>query len=131
MQIFNVFLKLRKKNKLTIWYQIAKCYFFYHSFFFRQEIHSKVNVLLFADLFSDSTSLVVTNAIYFKALWKTAFRKDNTKEDAFYVQRNVHKLVPTMHLKHKLRTGKLRNLDSQWLEVPFQVSTKHSYDYYI
>jgi serpin B len=62
-----------------------------------KETQDKIKDLLKENHLKDTTRLVLTNAIYFKAEWQTKFYRDATREAPFQVtvQRKVN--VPTMH----------------------------------
>lgn len=79
--------------------------------------------VIVSDSLDSTTRLVLVNAIYYKNLWKTAFQKENTRNEVFCVDRNAKKEVPTMHLHTKLLTGYNENLKSRWLQLPFEVCT--------
>ncbi|GFG31822.1 hypothetical protein Cfor_12498, partial [Coptotermes formosanus] len=84
------------------------------------ETHDKIQNLVSPDTLPDSTILVLSNAIYFKGLWETPFQERETRNHNFFVQPNSPKEVPTMHLAANLLTGNLDELDSRWLQLPFQ-----------
>ena len=76
------------------------------------------DVLLPGDL-TPRTRLVLTNAIYYKATWKTPFPKDQTKDAPFEVADGEKVTVPMMHhtdglFKHFEGEG------FQWLELPYK-----------
>jgi serpin B len=51
----------------------------------------------------DQTRLVLTNAVYFKAGWMTAFPAGNTRSDAFFESATQSAPVPTMHRDGNMR----------------------------
>jgi len=64
------------------------------------------------------TRLVLTNAVYFKGSWTTAFDKNLTKPDTFTSGNGANQQVPFMH-----RTGYFRYAlagDLQILELPYR-----------
>lgn len=63
--------------------------------------HARIPELLPEGSLSDSTRLVITNAIYFKGSWATPFDKSATSDDAFAKDGLQGERVPTMH-----RTGR-------------------------
>ena len=59
----------------------------------------KIPALLQAGDVTQETTLVLTNAIYFKADWLNPFDEQDTREDEFWTGENSSISVPTMHLK--------------------------------
>jgi len=64
------------------------------------------------------TRLVLTNAIYFKANWASAFKEQATQPAPFYLQGGQSVVVPMMHQSEKF--GYLEDEDWQALEMPYE-----------
>jgi serpin B len=82
-----------------------------------EQTGGKIKDLLQPPLPGPDTSLVLTNAIYFKGDWASPFPKGATKDETFTVTEDKHVRVPMMH-----RTGRLGYLDGgdfQALELPY------------
>jgi serpin B len=82
-----------------------------------EQTGGKIKDLLRPPLPRPDTSLVLTNAIYFKGDWTSPFPKEATKDEAFTVTGDKRVPVPMMH-----RTGRLGYLDGgdfQALELPY------------
>jgi serpin B len=74
-------------------------------------------------MLDSNTRLVLTNAIYYKDVWETAFKENDTEDGSFYVTPTQTVTVPIMHLRETcFRIGYLEELDAQWVALPFQVS---------
>ncbi len=82
-----------------------------------QQTEDKIKDLLPAGSVTGGTRLVLTNAIYFKADWKTLFKKTETKDEDFHVSASASVHVPLMH-----RQGSFDYLDGgtfQALAIPY------------
>jgi len=85
----------------------------------KQKTHDKIVDLLAPGVITSLTRMVLTNAIYFKGSWATAFPKSNTKDDAF-ANGTATKKVPTMH--NVLDARFATTADAQVLELPYKAS---------
>jgi serpin B len=82
-----------------------------------EQTGNKIKDLLQPPYPTPDTSLVLTNAIYFKGDWVSPFPKGATKDETFTVTEDKRIPVPMMH-----RTGRLNCLDGggfQALELPY------------
>jgi serpin B len=82
-----------------------------------EQTGGKIKNLLQPSHLSPNTSLVLTNAIYFKGDWSSPFSKAGTKDEVFTVTEDKRVPVPMMH-----RTGRLNYSDGedfQALELPY------------
>jgi len=61
----------------------------------------KITNLIPPGLLNRDTSLIITNAIYFKGLWNTPFNKDSTKEMSFWTDEGKETKAKMMFLKNK------------------------------
>jgi serpin B len=70
-----------------------------------KQTHDKIKDLLPEGSVTPGTSLVITNAIYFKGKWATAFSKSSTYDQAFLVDGTTSKDVSMMHQTSDLGFG--------------------------
>lgn len=69
---------------------------------------------------------MLTNAVYFKNVWKTVFDTSRTVKKQFNINaaeqppKNV--MVDFMHQSGKMVTGLNKTLQARWVKVPFDVS---------
>ncbi|XP_053101904.1 serpin B11-like [Hemicordylus capensis] len=63
--------------------------------------------------------LVLVNAIYFKGMWSSRFKKENTKEAPFRVNKNVSKNVPMMFQSGSFKYAAIQEPPLQLLELPY------------
>jgi len=84
-----------------------------------EHTHDKIKDLLRGDV-DRSTSLVLTNAIYFRGKWKQRFDKADTRDEDFELTPGVKVQVPTMRLsKAKVRSS--YSHPDFWLrELPYE-----------
>ena len=81
----------------------------------------KITDLLAPGMVSPATKLVLTNAIYFKGKWASAFKKENTSDAPFTLLDGTEVAVPLM-----FQNGKFKFLDGesfQALELPYAGKT--------
>ncbi|XP_053427585.1 serpin B13 isoform X2 [Nycticebus coucang] len=71
---------------------------------------------------SSLTKLVLMNTIYFKGQWDREFKKENTKEEAFWLNKSTSKSVLMMTLKHSFSFTFLEDLQAKIVGIPY----KHS-----
>jgi serpin B len=79
--------------------------------------NDKIDELLPAGVIDPMTRMVLTNAVYFKGDWKTAFDADATADATFNLSAEEAVDVPTMHLTSDLRYGKTSR--AEFLELPY------------
>ena len=77
------------------------------------------NVISDQDVSVD-TRMVITNAIYFNALWEHAFKKQDTKSSTFHVSMNSAVKVSMMYQKNNYKLFNDEEIDSQILTVPYK-----------
>ncbi|XP_022369426.1 serpin B13-like isoform X4 [Enhydra lutris kenyoni] len=77
------------------------------------------------DLFPDGsvnsfTKLVLVNIVYFKGQWDKEFKKENTKEEEFWLNKSTSKSVPMMTQCHSFSFTFLEDLQAQILGIPYK-----------
>ena len=82
------------------------------------ETNNVIQNLLPGGFVTTDTRLVLTNAIYFKAAWKTLFETYDTSDDPFYPTPGAPVTVPTMHVTMSANQGDYHGL-AQVLEMPY------------
>jgi len=83
-----------------------------------EQTKDKIRDLLKPNDITVLTRLVLTNAIYFKAAWKTQFPKEQTREAPFHLSPTETVSVPMMHSEEQ-RFNYFKGDDFQWLELPY------------
>jgi serpin B len=68
-----------------------------------QQTKNKMSELIRPGILTDAIRLLLTNAIYFKADWKTQFSSEDTKYEVFYLSATRTIKVPLMHKTAILR----------------------------
>ncbi|KAM4704597.1 serpin B4-like [Rhinophrynus dorsalis] len=94
----------------------------------RQQINSwvekntngKIKDLFPKDSISPSSVMVMVNAVYFKGKWKLQFKKENTKDGIFHMNKNEKKTVKMMFQSGKFRIASVPDLKSQIIELPYE-----------
>jgi serpin B len=83
--------------------------------------HGRIQGLVNPLSFSDLTGLVLTNAVYFKGMWKSPFDKDMTQPEEFKLKSGesagASVEIPTMHQTD--RFGYIEHPGLQVLEMPY------------
>jgi serpin B len=67
-----------------------------------EQTAGKITNLIAPGLIDNLTRLVLTNAVYLKALWKSQFPADETKQKPFYPERTGPAQTDMMHLQAEL-----------------------------
>jgi serpin B len=83
--------------------------------------NNKIEELLTEDNIDSTTRMILVNAVYFKALWKTAFNVENTFESEFNTSRGV---VSTPFMTLDLKARIIEEEDYRVLELPYQGEDK-------
>ncbi|XDV39604.1 hypothetical protein PO909_008820 [Leuciscus waleckii] len=65
------------------------------------------------------TRLVLVNAIYFKGDWEEKFKKEDTRDGQFKLNKILNKPVEMMHQEEKFRLAFIPEINSQVLELPY------------
>jgi serine protease inhibitor len=82
------------------------------------ETNNRINKIMSEGSIDSSTKIVLTNAIYFKAIWKYPFDPTRTIESPFTVFPGVFVKVPLMELNQSLPY--MEDQDVQVLELPYK-----------
>jgi len=103
------FVKETEKSRVTINTYIEK------------QTNDKIKDLIPRDLLTASTSLVLTNAIYFKGEWIWQFNEKETKNEDFNISLLRKIKAPLMHLSNKETYFKYAETsEMQAIELPYQ-----------
>lgn len=86
----------------------------------KEQTQGKIPELLAAGVVDSMTKLVLVNAIYFKGMWKDKFRKQDTTDAPFRLNKKDTKTVKMMYQKKKLPLGYIQDLNCKVLELPYQ-----------
>jgi serpin B len=82
------------------------------------ETNQRIKDLIPDGVLNEMTRLVLTNAIYFKADWKSQFKKQSTTDSPFHVTTTQSTNVPLMFQKAKFRI--CDHKDVQVLSLPYE-----------
>ena len=80
----------------------------------------KLKDVVKANMITESTRMLIINAIYFKAKWKIPFNKNYTKDEKFFMPGNKTVQVQTMHLFKQVLLTELGKLKTKAIRLPFQ-----------
>ncbi|XP_037662056.1 serpin B13 isoform X7 [Choloepus didactylus] len=69
---------------------------------------------------SSATKLVLVNTVYFKGQWDTEFKKENTKEEEFWLNKGTSKSVLMMKQHHSFKFTFLEDLQAKILGIPYK-----------
>lgn len=86
----------------------------------KDQTEGKIPELLAAGVVDSMTKLVLVNAIYFKGMWKDKFKKQDTADAPFRLNKKDTKTVKMMYQKKKLPIGYIQDLNCKVLELPYQ-----------
>ncbi len=82
-----------------------------------KKTNDRIKDLIARGMLAPDARLVLTNAIYFKAAWAEAFRKEATKDEDFHLAGGEAAKVPMMHGTHRYRY--LDGDGFQAIEIPY------------
>ncbi|XP_037375065.1 leukocyte elastase inhibitor-like [Talpa occidentalis] len=86
----------------------------------KEQTEGKIPEMLAAGVVGSMTKLVLVNAIYFKGSWQDEFRKEETRDAPFRLNKRETKIVKMMYQKKKLLFGFIRPLKCRVLELPYK-----------
>ncbi|XP_050183691.1 ovalbumin-related protein Y-like [Myiozetetes cayanensis] len=84
-----------------------------------KETNGRIQDLIMPDSVDLDTALVFVNAIYFKGIWKTAFREEDTQEVPFNVTEQDSRLVQMMCQNSTFKVGRVAADRIKVLELPY------------
>ncbi|KTG38041.1 hypothetical protein cypCar_00044418 [Cyprinus carpio] len=84
-----------------------------------RKTQEKIKDLLPPQSVSESTRLVLVNAIYFKGNWEKKFPKEATRDGQFKLNKTQTKPVKMMNQKSKFPLAFIPEMNSQVLELPY------------
>ncbi|NXI10839.1 OVALX protein, partial [Irena cyanogastra] len=79
----------------------------------------RIQDFLVSDSVDLNTALVVVNVIYFKGIWKTAFREEDTQEELFNVTEQESRPVQMMRQNGTFRVARVAEDKIKVLELPY------------
>ncbi|XP_006837602.1 PREDICTED: serpin B3 [Chrysochloris asiatica] len=85
-----------------------------------QQTHEKIKELLPEGSLTESTILVLVNAIYFKGQWDQEFNQDNTTEEKFWLNKETSKSVQMMKQSKSFNLVFLEDEQAKVLEIPYK-----------
>lgn len=85
-----------------------------------RQTHERVKNLFPEGSISSSTKLVLINTVYFKGLWDKAFKKENTQEEDFWLNKNTSKPVQMMAQRSKFSFTLLEDLQAKIVGIPYK-----------
>ncbi|XP_053101901.1 leukocyte elastase inhibitor-like [Hemicordylus capensis] len=83
------------------------------------QTQGKIKDLFPEDSLDPPIAMVIVNAIYFKGLWSSRFKKEDTKAAPFRVDKNVSKNVPMMFQSGRFKYAAIQEPPLQLLELPY------------
>ncbi|XP_076991408.1 serpin B13-like isoform X2 [Tamandua tetradactyla] len=84
------------------------------------QTHEKIKDLLPDGSLSSATKLVLVNTVYFRGQWDAEFKKENTKEEEFWLNKDTSKSVPMMKQYHSFHFTSLEDLQAKILGIPYK-----------
>ncbi|KAI5279989.1 Serpin B13 [Manis pentadactyla] len=84
------------------------------------QVDGKIKDLLPDGSLSSSTKLVLVNIVYFKGQWDREFKKENTKEEKFWLNKSTSKPVLMMTQRHCFSFTSPEDLQAQILGIPYK-----------
>ncbi|XP_027538333.1 ovalbumin-related protein Y-like [Neopelma chrysocephalum] len=84
-----------------------------------KETNGRIQDLIVPDSVDLDTALVFVNAIYFKGIWKSAFREEDTREVPFNVTEQDSRPVQMMFQNSTFKVGRVAAEKMKILELPY------------
>ncbi|XP_005373088.1 PREDICTED: serpin B13 [Chinchilla lanigera] len=84
------------------------------------QTNEKIKDLFPENSLSSSTKLVLINAIYLKGKWDREFKKENTKEEEFWLDKSTSKSVQMMAQSHSFSFVYLEDLQAKIVGIPYK-----------
>ncbi|NWU39607.1 OVALX protein, partial [Hylia prasina] len=79
----------------------------------------RIRDFLVSDSVDLDTALVLVNVIYFKGIWKTAFKEQYTREEPFNVTEQESRPVQMMHQNSTFKVARVAEDKIRVLELPY------------
>ncbi|NXO98159.1 OVALX protein, partial [Certhia brachydactyla] len=79
----------------------------------------RIQDFLVSDSVDLDTALVFVNVIYFKGLWKSPFKEEDTREEPFNVTEQESRPVQMMHQNSTFKVGRVAEDKLRILELPY------------
>ncbi|NXI25833.1 OVALX protein, partial [Sterrhoptilus dennistouni] len=79
----------------------------------------RIRDFLASDSVDPNTAVVFVNAIYFKGIWKTPFKEEDTREEPFSVTEQESRPVQMMHQNSTFKVGRVAEDKIKVLELPY------------
>ena len=87
-----------------------------------KETNKKIINIIPSGSITKNTALILTNTIYFKDNWKTAFNKLLTRDMPFFITSNIQTKVPMMSIRNT-SFSYFKNNNLQIIKLPYQNSS--------
>lgn len=88
----------------------------------KEKTNDKIKDLITVDILRRRTSMILVNAIYFKASWKYRFNKEHTRQDKFYRSNTKFVMVDMMYIETVLKFGFFMELNARGVSLPYKNS---------
>ncbi|XP_006837601.1 PREDICTED: serpin B13 [Chrysochloris asiatica] len=85
-----------------------------------RETNEKIKDLLPDGSVSSSTRLILVNTVCFQGKWDSEFKKENTKEEKFWLNKSTSKSVLMMKQRHSFNFTFLEDLQAKILGIPYK-----------
>ncbi|NXA98515.1 SPB4 protein, partial [Melanocharis versteri] len=89
------------------------------NFWVENETKGKIKELFAAGFIEPSTVLVLVNAIYFKGKWAVEFKKEDTKETYFHLNKNERRKVRMMFQEGYFNMAIIEELKTKVIELQY------------
>lgn len=87
-----------------------------------EKTNNKIKNLYSLDSFSADTSIVLMNAVYFKAFWSEQFDPLDTFKSTFFTGETESILTDFMHAEKYFKYGEFAELNAKAIELPYKSS---------
>ncbi|TRZ17894.1 hypothetical protein HGM15179_009223 [Zosterops borbonicus] len=84
-----------------------------------KETNGRIRDFLVSESVDPNTAVVFVNAIYFKGIWKKAFKEEDTREEPFNVTEQESRPVQMMHQNSTFKVGRVAEDKIKVLELPY------------
>ncbi|XP_029446174.1 serpin B4-like [Rhinatrema bivittatum] len=83
------------------------------------ETQGKIKDLFAKDSIAKDTALVLVNAVYFRGQWEKEFKKENTTEAEFRLNKRESRTVQMMYQNGKFKLASIPEMHMMILELPY------------